>query len=458
MRNVLGTRHGLSAFRTLTIVAQDPSVRTADGKVLLAKVSIPAEQLLPGPAGYRVSVVDYDATRNALYTPLDLGPGLEEPSDAIAAVRSDRALMSDPRDHAQNVYAIVMRILARFELALGRRVPWGCAGHQLYISPHAFCEPNAFYSREDCSLFFGYFTSSQPSGETVYSCLAHDVVAHETTHALLDGLRRGFLDRSSLDQAAFHEGFSDIVALLSVLSLTEIVSTVLDGRPEDPLIRADLLTKEKLKESTLFGLANQMGEELSGVRGQALRRSVELPPGKRYADKKEFQEEHRRGELLVAAVLNSFLEIWLRRLEKIGTISAGKKDRGLVVEEGARAADHLLTIVIRAIDYCPPVDLSFSDFLSALLTIDREVVPDDRYGYREALLKSFRDYGVEPAPDADTDGTWKRWEREMIYSRTHFESIHLGEPNEPRPIRARTHRGAIGSAEHAHRARWFHPA
>ena len=29
-------------------------------------------------------------------------------------------------------------------------------------------------------------------GSTVYACLAHDIVAHETTHAILDGMHRRF--------------------------------------------------------------------------------------------------------------------------------------------------------------------------------------------------------------------------------------------------------------------------
>src|SRR4051794_15767678 len=51
----------LPPTRQMTIVAQDPSVRR-DGKILMAKVSVPAEELIPGPMGYRVHVVDYDAT------------------------------------------------------------------------------------------------------------------------------------------------------------------------------------------------------------------------------------------------------------------------------------------------------------------------------------------------------------------------------------------------------------
>ena len=44
-------------------------------------------------------------------------------SPAKSAAAHNDALLSDPRFHAQNVYAIAMRILARFEFALGRRVP-----------------------------------------------------------------------------------------------------------------------------------------------------------------------------------------------------------------------------------------------------------------------------------------------------------------------------------------------
>ena len=32
-----------------------------------AEVEIPAEELLPGPRGYRVSVIDYDSSANVIY-------------------------------------------------------------------------------------------------------------------------------------------------------------------------------------------------------------------------------------------------------------------------------------------------------------------------------------------------------------------------------------------------------
>lgn len=437
MRNVAHPRHSRPNTRTFTVIAQDPSIKIG-GKILTTELTVPAEELIDGPCGYRVHVIDYDSSTGILYEPEPFAPTRDGHKDRfhLSAARKkpsrrpkgyDRSLLDDPRFHAQNVYAIAMRTLAQFEFALGRRCAWGSDGHQIHIAPHAFADANAFYSREDRGIFFGYFAGSD--GKPVYTCLAHDVVAHETTHALLDGLRRRYMEPSTPDQAAFHEGFADVVALLSVFSLPDVVGTLLDRKAggRGTLISKELLEPDALKSSVLLGLAKQMGQELSSVRGEALRRSVELPAGKPYMSARDypgFVEPHRRGELMVAAVMNAFLDVWLARLKKIGPVAGGKRDLSIVVQEGARAAGHLLTMSIRAIDYCPPTDLTFSDYLSALLTIDREVVPDDSaYGYRRALLKNFKAYGIEPAGETDKDGTWKRCGAELIYSRNHFESM-----------------------------------
>lgn len=445
MANVRHPRHGLPNARTLTVIAQDPAV-TVGGKILTTELTIPAEKLLPGPCGYRVNVIDYDSSTHTLYEPAAyamLPDGqCEDPfalSDRMKKPRNrprsyDNRLLNDPKFHAQNVYAIAMRTLAQFEYALGRRAPWGSAGHQIHIAPHAFADANAFYSKDDRGIFFGYFTGA--SGKPVYTCLSHDVVAHETTHAILDGLRPRYMEPSTPDQAAFHEGFADIVALLSVFSLPDVVSALLDKKVSGgKLIAARNLDRDTLANSVLLGLAEEMGSETSAVRGQALRRSVELARGENYMDKPEYQEEHARGELLVAAMMNTFLDIWLQRLAKIGPVSGsqktGKRDRSIVVEEGARVAGHLLTMSIRAIDYCPPTDIWFSDYLSALLTVDREVVPDQgAYNYRAALLRNFEGYGIKQAKGTDEDGTWKLFEgKDLVYSRNHFD-LMLRDPEE----------------------------
>ena len=101
-------------------------------------------------------------------------------------------------------------------------------------------------------------------------------------------------------------------------------------------------------------------------------------------------------------------------------------DRRRVVEEGASIADYLLTMVIRALDYSPPSDIEFCDFLSAVLTADREVRPDDsKYQFRKNLLESFKRYGIESTSKGDGTeaGVWEPPDCELRYNRIHLESL-----------------------------------
>jgi hypothetical protein len=400
----------------------DPSVE-ADGRIVRTTVEIPNEELLEGPRGYRVQVADYDSSTGTLYRTMLHPPNSCDgpPADPFAAC-SDAELLASPDFHAMNVYAIIMRTLARFEYALGRRVAWSFAGHQIQVAPHAFADANAFYSPDDQALLFGYFPKVSGKG-TVFACLAHDIVAHETTHALVDGLRERYTDPSSPDQAGFHEGFADIVALLSVFSLQDVVRKAIDQGTSGIDIPEKAMLPATLRKSILTGMAKQFGAEISGIRGNVLRRSVELQPGRNYMDDLEFREPHRRGEVLVAAIVNAFLEVWVQRTHDY--LHDHKLNRRRVVEEGADVADHLLTVCIRALDYCPPTDLQFGDFASALITSDYELHPkDDKYAFRATLLASFHGYGIEPSSPGEAEkGAWIAPDCVPVCDRTHFEAM-----------------------------------
>ena len=427
----------LPRSRSLTVIAQDPSIRyqlgPKAGQIVTARIRVPAESLAPGPCGYRLHCIDYDATSDTYYdTAIPEDQDLyEEPVNGTdkEIARYNERLLTDPNFHCQNVYALMMQTLARFEFALGRRLAWGFgAGHQLKVAPHAFSEANAYYSEEDQALLFGYFNSveEEADGATVFTCLSHDVIVHETTHALIDGLHTRYTDPSSPDQAAFHEGMADVVALLSIFALPTIPEVIIDNNfdPGSNLISVDAITPDALRKA-IGGLADEVGAAISGVRGEPLRRSMELAPGPDYLAEAEFREPHRRGEILVAAMMNAFLHMWSERLEHLGEKRAGMLDRSKVVEEGADLASVLLTSSIRALDYCPPVDLSFNDYLSALLTADQEVRPgsDDRYRLRENVKKSFESYFIPPAAGTDANGMWQAPTADLHYERTHFEPM-----------------------------------
>ena len=102
--------------RQVEIVAQDPDL-TRRGRVVTAKISLPLEDLEDGPMGSSVYVVDYDASTGSMYRAASTHNKYE-----IVAPPNRKSLLGDPVYQAWNVYAIVMRILLRFEFALGRRV------------------------------------------------------------------------------------------------------------------------------------------------------------------------------------------------------------------------------------------------------------------------------------------------------------------------------------------------
>src|SRR5215212_4188393 len=80
--------------RTLTVVAQDPGVHYGGG-IVTALLRLPYEELVPGPIGHRVQVVDYDASTGTLYRPATL------PAQETKAP-SDERILRDPAFHAQN--------------------------------------------------------------------------------------------------------------------------------------------------------------------------------------------------------------------------------------------------------------------------------------------------------------------------------------------------------------------
>jgi hypothetical protein len=404
----------------LTVLAQDPSVQV-NGKALTITVPVPHESLAPGPKSHRIQIVDFDASENQYYAPFPIDS--DTPVDRYAGVANVGALVDDRDFHAQNAYGHVATTLAQFEAALGRHVSWQFSSevHHIKVAPHAFLDANAFYSRRDEALCFGYFAygdgkATRPR-DYVFTCLSADIVTHETTHALLDGLRRELMRPSTPDQPAFHEGFADCVALLSALSREELLKLVLpktriEGRD---LIALNDLTPPKLQQSVLLGMAEQFGKSLAAQNlmnrsSTALRRSVSIDPTKDNYETRLAGEPHELGEILVAATLNAFLEIWYARSRSLVPPHARYADRDRAVFDGAQAAQDLLHMIIRAIDYIPPVNMTFPDFLTALLTVDRELTLGGKgeFAYRDHISNCFKRYKIVPIGD----GCWDRPEAE----------------------------------------------
>jgi hypothetical protein len=403
------------SFRRIRTYAIDPSFSTqlATSALNEGLLEVTWEPVQPGPVGEYIEVIDQDED-GTIYDPVDLNDARLVAQDGFAPSEGN------PQFHQQMAYAVSMTTIAHFERAMGRRVQWrprwdfrkpedeGTFTPRLRITPHAFRMENAFYDPDDIQLRFGYFraAANDPGdhvpGSTVFTCLSHDIVAHETTHAILDGMHRRFNEPSNVDVLAFHEAFADIVALMQHFTVREIL--------ENEIARS----RGDLESETMLGsLAVQFGRS-TGRRG-ALREAIgkfdqdgvwkrQKPDPSAYL---RITAPHSRGALLVAAVFDTFLAIYKVRTADLlrlytggsGVLQPGAIHPDLVrrlAAEAATSASRILHICVRALDYLPPVDITFGEYLRGLITADSDMAPDDPLGYRVAFVEAFRRRGIYP--------------------------------------------------------------
>ncbi len=414
-------------YRRIRTYALDPSLSTRLETAEINEVALRVrwEPLAKGPAGEYLRVEDTDAAGKT-YEGVDLDDPRLLAQDGWAPSEGN------PQFHQQMVYAVAMKTIEYFETALGRPVLWRPKPNpenkwddsrfirQLPVRPHALRQANAFYSPQEVALLFGYFEASADDpgdhmpGSRVYACLSHDIVAHETTHAILDGMHRRFNEPTNLDVLALHEGFADIVALMQHFTIPDVL------KHEIARTRGDIEA-----ESLLGSLALQFGYAMGGR--AALREAIghfENGVWKRFipdpADLQKRVTPHERGALLVGAVFDAFIAIYKERIADLlriytggtGVLPSGSIHPDLVgrlADEAARSATHVLNMCIRALDYLPPVDVTFFEYLRALITADFDVVSDDRHNYRVSFVEAFRRRGIYPlnldAASADTPRT-----------------------------------------------------
>jgi hypothetical protein len=437
--------------RPLRIYTLDPSVSDRLGGV--ATVQVPYEKLEAGPVG-SVFKVNWE--------------GAPHPLKAEALDLDDKYLLlssglspspSNGRFHLQMVYAICSLTYAAFSRALGRDIAWATASVpgeplRLTVRPFGFRDANAGYSREAGDLSFGYFTArGKSAGFTlqdgiVCTSLSHDVVAHETTHALLDGLRSQFMTPTNVDVPAFHEGFSDLVALFLHFTYSDVVERgIRDSR--------GFFTRG----SILSDLAREFGYARSrSGKADALRSGIDVNgvaafdsdvlPSKENAPKcyDPALEPHALGSVLVSAVFEAFTTIVKRKTERFFQIAGLDPDvpgRPLlgdalvkaIAQEASDVAGQFLSICIRAIDYCPPADMELGEYLRAIITADHDLERSDKWGFREALMRSFRRRQIFPDHVRFMTEDAVRWQPpdddlfipELAFKRLRFD----GEPGRP---------------------------
>ena len=421
-------------FRKLRAYAFDPSLSLRTDTVAINSMvyKVEWETLQPGPVGEYVEVVDYDPSIGRFYKPVDLDNPYVLAQDGLNPSESS------PEFHQQMVYAVAMTTIRNFEKALGRKVLWSTrrlgAGDRnvdfdtdaesdrreddhrpfeeyvprLRIYPHALRDANAYYSPQKKALLFGYFSSDPTLGVVqmpsalVCTCLSHDIIAHEVTHAILDGMHYHYNEATNPDVLAFHEAFADIVALFQHFTFPEVLRHQI-ARTRGDLARQNLLGQLAQEFGTAIGLYGSLRDAIGKMDAEGNWKPAEPNPD----DMRTRLEPHGRGSILVAAVFEAFLTIYRNRvadLIRIATGGSGIQFEGelhpdlvnRMADEAARTASHVLGICIRALDYCAPVDITFGDYLRAIITADSDLVADDSLHYRLAFIDAFRRRGIFP--------------------------------------------------------------
>src|SRR5262245_19546402 len=352
------------SVRRLRIYSFDPALAAQYDLAGVSGVTIeiPWEDLKPGPVGEYIEVIDVDPGSQAAYAPVDLN------APELLATDGLQPSESDPRFHQQMCYAVARKTIEHFERALGRRALWSSRLTQqgtrftenyvprLRIYPHALRQQNAYYSPQKKALLFGYFASSAKSGRstpgtTVFTCLSHDIIAHETTHALLDGVHPRFNEPVNEDVLAFHEAFADIVALFQHFSYPGVL------RDQIARTRGDLARESVLGQlAQQFALASGRGDALRSYLGKNVK-GVWTPAKPDPTVLEKTAEPHERGAILVAAVFGAFTKVYRARtrdLFRIATEGTGVLREGDIhpdlvnrlAEEAQRCSERALQMCI----------------------------------------------------------------------------------------------------------------
>ena len=231
-----------------------------------------------------------------------------------------------------------------------------------------------------------------------------------------------FTEPTNPDVLSFHEGFADLCALFSHFSQYDsLIGTI--SRTGGLLYQTDLnpvssqtgkdrnqtdeeqqpqFTGQISAMNPLVQLAIQFGQASGSKRG--LRSALADKPNSD-AYQKKLSDPHFRGSILVAAVFDAFFTVYMNRADLLFRIyrAGGSSERNddlpaplaeLLAGYASQTAVSFFQLCARAIDYCPPVDITFGDFLRALITVSKDIDPADDSGVRDALMEAFRVRGI----------------------------------------------------------------
>jgi hypothetical protein len=392
------------------VIVQDPEVMKYTGVGPTEDVGIEEDMFLNGPVSPRVAVLDFDPKSGSLVPGARFVPPEQSDGEGSFAVKKPIKvgdMEASPEAAAVSVFGTVYKTMKMFEEAdgLGRKVRWAFEAPQLLIVPHAGEWANAYYERESHSLQFFYFTSDK--GPKIHTCLSQDIVAHETAHALIDGVAQDLYDAISPQSLAIHEALADLSAMICSLRSRELAERV--------LIETDGL----IDRSTVFGgIAEQFGEALrqnhylrdlnndktlSQVDQSEPHELSEVLSGSFYhvfvKTYEELRNQYRKQET-ADHNLASLAEQQVIKAQVESTLSSGRASDHIRADMKALyvAGQRMKRMLLRGLDYLAPADVTFFDFARAVVIADMASHPESKR-QRDLLCEEFVKRGIAASVD-----------------------------------------------------------
>ncbi|HKP53754.1 MAG TPA: hypothetical protein VJ183_14020 [Chloroflexia bacterium] len=323
---------------------QDPSV----SEIGVRKAFLPG-LVIAGPRDARITIQGLSPV-----TPNVFGDFIQTPdTDAFDAVHT---------------FAVVRQTLTMYQRAMGGSpLPWqwnsATNTDPLQVFPHGLPNTmNAFYQRNIKSLKFGDFIPpGTPPGPRVFTCRSFDIVAHETGHAILDGIKPGWLLMGNPPQTGgLHESFGDLTAIFLSLSQFDQVEAIIAQT------KADLHSKVFLAD-----VAEQFGLALG------------RPTGLRNADNnlklsETGNEVHAISQVFTGGIYDVLADIFAFERKP------ATRDDAAVLHA---AGQYLCSLVLRAIIASPATGATYADVVNLMLTIS--LADGKPVEYRNSIRNQF---------------------------------------------------------------------
>ncbi|TDD80772.1 hypothetical protein [Actinomadura rubrisoli] len=339
-----------------------------EGAVMAARR--PVERAVPMPApqvtGHRFLIYKQDPSVTALGVRLVFVPTVVLNGPMDARIRTELSgtapvarnangdfifTANSPQFDCAHTFAVVRETLTMYERHNGGNpIPfaWNVGGNtdRISVFPRAATGANAFYSRTAKALKFLFFTSQgQPASSTVFTCRSLDIVSHEMGHAVLDGLKPGWLAAGNPPQTGgLHESFGDLSAIFLALAQPDQAEALV------------ALTKANLHDkSFLPALAEEFGAALG------------MPGSLRNADNdlklsQVGNEVHAISQVFTGAVYDVLADVYAFELAR----QRRTKDPTVILIE---VAAHLCKLLFDAMVASPATAAKYVDVANKMLQI-----------------------------------------------------------------------------------------